>query len=238
MKGSHPRPADRCPFVLGHSISQITSFMQLGRLWCAQSRKAGKADHKAAYIRARKSVQSALKQARWGYINGILQAGLDEGTSKPFSGYIRQQRQDNVGVSPLKKDGKIHADSLSRCEILASQFKSVFTKASDDPLRDTALFGPSYSPIDPLIIREEGIRKLLSSINPSKAAGPDQVPCRLLKELSNELAPIFTYLFKQSLATGKLPSVWHIWVTPVLKKGPRNLLRIIDQFHWLVLFAN
>ena len=29
MKGSHPRPADRCPFVLKHSISQVTSFMQL-----------------------------------------------------------------------------------------------------------------------------------------------------------------------------------------------------------------
>ena len=29
MKGSHPRPADRCPLVLRHSISQVTSFMQL-----------------------------------------------------------------------------------------------------------------------------------------------------------------------------------------------------------------
>ena len=26
-------PADRCPFVLRHSISQVTSFMQLGMLW-------------------------------------------------------------------------------------------------------------------------------------------------------------------------------------------------------------
>ena len=36
MKGSHPRPADRCPFVLGHSISQVTSFMQLGMLCFVQ----------------------------------------------------------------------------------------------------------------------------------------------------------------------------------------------------------
>ena len=117
-----------------------------------RAKKSGKADHKATYIRARKSIQSALKQARWGYINGILQVGLDEGTSKPFWGYIRQQRQDNVGVSPLKKDGKLHADSLSRCEILASQFKSVFTKDSDDPLRDAALFGPSYPPLTLLLL--------------------------------------------------------------------------------------
>ena len=32
MKGSHSRAADRCPFVLGHSLSQVTSVMQLGML--------------------------------------------------------------------------------------------------------------------------------------------------------------------------------------------------------------
>ena len=32
MKGSHSRAADRCPFVLGHSLSQVTSFMHLGML--------------------------------------------------------------------------------------------------------------------------------------------------------------------------------------------------------------
>ena len=33
MKGSHSRAADRCPFVPRHSLSQVTSFMQLGMLW-------------------------------------------------------------------------------------------------------------------------------------------------------------------------------------------------------------
>ena len=33
MKGSHSRAADRCPFVLGQSLSQVTSFMQFGMLW-------------------------------------------------------------------------------------------------------------------------------------------------------------------------------------------------------------
>ena len=32
MKGSRPRAADRCPFVPRHSLSQVTSFMQLGML--------------------------------------------------------------------------------------------------------------------------------------------------------------------------------------------------------------
>ena len=32
MKGSHPRAADRCPFVHRPYLSQVTSFMQLGML--------------------------------------------------------------------------------------------------------------------------------------------------------------------------------------------------------------
>ena len=74
----------------------------------------------------------------------------------------------------------------------------------------------SYPPTDRLIIREKGIRKLLSGINPSKASDLDHIPCRLLKELSNQLSPIFTCLFKQSLVTGKLSSFWN-------KKGRRHL---------------
>ena len=33
IKGSHSIAADRCPFVPRHSLSQVTSFMQLGTLW-------------------------------------------------------------------------------------------------------------------------------------------------------------------------------------------------------------
>ena len=32
MKGSHSRAADRCPFVLRHRLSQVSSSMQLGTL--------------------------------------------------------------------------------------------------------------------------------------------------------------------------------------------------------------
>ena len=36
MKGSHSRASDRWPFVPRHSLSQVTSFIQLGML-CIQS---------------------------------------------------------------------------------------------------------------------------------------------------------------------------------------------------------
>ena len=64
---------------------------------------------------------------------------------------------------------------------------------------------------------------MLEGLNPAKASGPDQIPCKLLKELSKEMSPILTNLFQQSLQFGELPSFWSTaWITPVFKKGPRN----------------
>lgn len=78
--------------------------------------------------------------------------------------------------------------------------------------------------IDPLMMSVNGVEKLLSDINPSKACGPDRIPCRLLKEIAHELAPCLTVLFEQSLATGKLPKDWlNANVSPIFKKGNRNL---------------
>ena len=65
--------------------------------------------------------------------------------------------------------------------------------------RGDKLFGPNYPTIDPLVINPKGVEKLLSQLNPSKTLGPDQIPCRILKGLSEELAPVFCALFKQSL---------------------------------------
>ena len=123
----------------------------------------------------------------------------------------------------LKKAGQLHSDRREKCEILADQFSSVFTKDCHNPHRDTALHGPSYPPISELVIREEGVRKLLEGIKPNKAAGPDQIPCQILKELATELAPALTSFFQQSLHTGDLPSTWlTAWVAPIFKKGPRS----------------
>ena len=70
-------------------------------------------------------------------------------------------------------------------------------------------------------ITEVGVQKLLN-INPSKAGGPDGVPCRMLKELAEEIAPVLTFIFTQSLTTGQVPSEWKKqWITLIYKKGPK-----------------
>ena len=51
---------------------------------------------------------------------------------KPFWKYIKSKRQDARGIAPLKKGANLISDSKGKAELLLNQFKSVFTKTTDN----------------------------------------------------------------------------------------------------------
>ena len=60
--------------------------------------------------------------------------------------------------------------------------------------------GVSSTPeIPPIIIHHNGVMKLLTSLNPHKATGPDSIPGRLLKETAKEITPALTFIFQASI---------------------------------------
>ena len=173
-----------------------------------RAKKTKKPSHWEAYNRVSSSTKKALKKAHWQHVNLILDTAEKEHNTKPFWNYIKSQRQDTAGVSPLKKKGQLYSDSKTKASILQDQFTSVFTIDDTDPNHDLKMDGQKYQSLPPLLIRNEGILKLLQHINPSKSSGPDEVAGRLLKELANELAPFLTYLFNKSLEIGEVPTKW------------------------------
>ena len=166
----------------------------------------------------KRSTLKALRQACWSYIDNILQLSLDSKDLKPFWRFSKSQRQDSVNVSALTHEGWLYSNSKSIAELLNSQFKSIFMRKYTENIDKS--YGPNYPTIDPLIINPKGVEKLLSQLNPSKASRPVQIPCHILKGFSEELAPVFSALFKQSLDTSRLPSLWsQAYAKPVFKKG-------------------
>jgi len=86
--------------------------------------------------------------------------------------------------------------------------KSVFTR--EDTSFVSQMNGPALSQIPRLVIHESDVLKLLQKLDENKAIGlgPDNILCRLLLNLSIELAPIITSLLTQSLETGTVPKDW------------------------------
>jgi hypothetical protein len=67
-----------------------------------------------------------------------------------------------------------------------------------------------------------GLQKLLLSLKPHKAAGPDQIKPLVLRELALTIAPMLQSIFRKSLVTGEVPEDWkQANVTPIFKKGSR-----------------
>ena len=93
-----------------------------------------------------------------------------------------------------------------KAEALNQQFISVFTK---EDLSSLPHIGTSKIPSMPDIhVTTSGVEKLLENLQAHKAAGPDDIPARVLKEFASSVAPILQKIYQKSLNTGILPKDW------------------------------
>jgi hypothetical protein len=129
-----------------------------------------------------------------------------------------------------------------KAELFNTYFCSVFrpAKTTMNP-DDSTSFLISSSQLSDITVseEEEEVAKHLYHLDPSKAAGPDGIPGRILKECSAIITPSLCSLFNHSLGSGTVPSEWKSAnVTPVHKKEkkepatnyrPISLLSIINK---------
>ena len=178
-------------------------------------------EDRARYLDIEQMVKRELRDAERVYVNGILQNGLESGNNKPFWKYVKSKKNKKTfGISALKSNGNVITNSLSKAEIVNSQFKSVFTPQSGNTFPQ--LPGTQFPKIKPLHISENGVFMLLDRIDVSKSSGPDKLPGRLLQSLAMELTPVVHFIFTQSHCTGELPTEWkQANVAPIFKKGSK-----------------
>ena len=130
---------------------------------------------------------------------------------------MKSPKQETSGSSALKSNGNVITYSLSKAEILNSQFKSVFTPQSGNTFPQ--LPGPQFPKIKPIHIFENGVFMLLDRIDVSKSSGPDKLPGRLLQSLAKQITPVVHIIFTQTLCTGELPTEWtQANVAPIFKE--------------------
>ena len=192
-----------------------------------KARQSRSPRHWEAYKSQRNATTSAIKRAHNKYVQNIM-GDLDqddpnsqEGGIKRFWGYVKSSRKDSVGVPTLNThDGPVSTDQ-GKADTLNDLFNDAFTSENLDtlPIIDHSPF-PSMRSITFTI---PGIRKLLENLKPHKAAGPDALPPRLLRDLAPQLASPICILFQQFYDTGIIPQAWRdAIVSPVHKKGSKH----------------
>jgi len=185
-------------------------------------KRAKKSGNWSNYRKCQKECKKLIRKEEWSHVNNIINQGLEKNNTKPFWNYVKSKKEDNVGIAPLREHGRLITDCKGRAEILLKQFQSVFTK-DDVNQQQPNLTNRVNVDLPDLVIREEGILKLLKNINIHKASGPDEIPNRVLQTCASEIAPAITAIFKKSVDSGELPEDWrNANIAPVFKKGDRH----------------
>ena len=144
---------------------------------------------------------------------------------KCFWKYVQSKSKSKVGISPLMdKNGKLSESDQEKANTLNDFFSDVFTREKMDnvPHIETAQWSNGEL-LKNVEISKESVKLKLNKLNPNKAQGPDAIPARMLKELSDELAEPLSILFNKSVETMTIPDDWKVaTVTPIFKKGTRT----------------
>ena len=172
------------------------------------------------YHLIRNEITNSIRDAHTKYQNKLFTSD-GEINQKKFWKYIKNIRKDQHGVAPLNVNGTLINNSKDKAEALNYQFQSVFTQ--EDLLHLPSCGDPLYSSMSNISISVDGVLNLLKTLDTKKASGPDGIPARILKLCAEEIAPILTVIFVQSLDSGHIPKDWlSANITPVFKKGDRS----------------
>ena len=126
-------------------------------------------------------------------------------------------------LPPLEHNGLSITEDAAKTNILNDFFRDQ-TLINDNGIELPDITPHSvHSQLSSLIVTPEEVKSVLKSLPVGKAAGPDGISNRVLRELSVELSNPFCSLFNCSLQTGVFPDTWKLSnVTPIDKGGNRS----------------
>lgn len=191
-----------------------------------RAKRSGKDQDWNEYRKLRKTIHAELRKEHNKYVNDMIEPTPNDKNkgkiSTRFWKYVRNKRKDTVNIASLKrKDGSEATAAEEKCNILNKHYQSAFTNENKTLPRLEDGNIPSIHRIE---VTQKGVLKQLQNLNPKKAAGPDLIPTRVLKECANEVTPYLCTIFQLSLDKGKVPSDWkHARITAIYKKGKRDL---------------
>jgi len=115
------------------------------------------------YNEIKKQIQRKCKKAHDKYVSDIINPDNQHSNKKSWS-YIKSKKNEQFGISTLKKNHQMFTDNLTKANISNDQFSSVFIIDNDGRENIPRLKVPIFPIIQPVHIEIQGIYTLLSEL--------------------------------------------------------------------------
>ena len=131
-------------------------------------------------------------------------------------------------IPALNREGVIYCNDNDKANILNQYFIEQTIIEEENATLHTTLPLPARK-FDSITVTLDDVESTLKTLQLGKAARPDAINNRILKELADSLSLSLSDFFNYSLSTGKLPSVWKLANdTPIHKKMTLQMYLITD----------
>ena len=115
--------------------------------------------------------------------------------------------------------GKLTQTESEAATALGRYYQSVFT--ADDHTTTPLFQDQTQDRLTDITVTAESVEEVLLTLNANKAAGPDGVENKILKECAEEMAPVLQQLFRKSIDDGEVP---HQWKEAHIHKGGSKVI--------------
>lgn len=179
-----------------------------------------------------------LEKEMFNHYIAIIEDSISK-NPKAFWTYIKSKNQHNTYPSILIYGNNYSEKGEEICHMFSKYFHSTFLT---DTYTDYSMnsFENTSAPADigDIEVVQTEVFKLLQSLDVNKSAGPDNIPAVFIVKCAKSLTLPLSLLFMRSLSEGEVPKVWKsAYITPIHKKGPKNIVENYRPISKLCLFA-
>ena len=176
----------------------------------------------SAYTLKRNELTKLINNSKQKYEDKLI---MDiKSNPKNLWSYVKRQTKSKNGISCLEnEEGNLIVSDIEKAEILNDFFSSVFTEESFENFPEESPSKKPHCVINNIEINQAKVEKLINKLQESKAAGPDGLHAKILKECSDSTSVALNIIFNKSLSEGVLPREWkEAHVKPLFKKGSKK----------------
>ena len=205
----------------------IRALMRTRSYFLTKAKKSRKAEDWEKFRRLRNQVTCGLRKAKLHHFENLsLQSA-----SNPRKVWNELKRllggKCKREIDSLKGDLGVITDKQNIAEEFGTFFSSVVGVIGEevDGIDACEMILPRESVFRFDVIEEENVLKLLTSLDPNKAVGMDDIGGKILRAVASGISRSLASLFNASLRCGHLPREWKsAHVTPVYKGGDGQLV--------------